>query len=197
MKKNLKYFAKVFVIFAFFVCGFFLSSCCSPKPVKVYVNFIGADERLGLESYSYYVDYNSPTKITFSIPAGYDHNKIVASVDGNTKELKFQYDGQAEEGYEYDVGKTLSWSINSVRSNFTLDVDLTQMTKIKHKVTLDSQLNDFKIVTVSKEKTEGRFSSLKNTDVLHVLFYFEGSEANMQILNGIHFDYNTQYLFLK
>ena len=191
MKKNLKYFANVFVIFAFFVCGFFLSSCCSPKPVKVYVNFIGADERLGLESYSYYVDYNSPTKITFSIPAGYDHNKIVASVDGVTKELKFQYDGQAEEGYEYDVGKTLSWSINSVRSNFTLDVDLTQMTKIKHKVTLDSQLNDFKIVTVSKEKTEGRFSSLKNTDVLETI-EFNGKVAYVEYGSYILFVHNTR-----
>ena len=191
MKKNLKYIANIFIIFAFFVCGFFLSSCCSPKPVKVYVNFIGADERLGLQSYSYYVEYNSPTKITFSIPAGYDHNEIVASINGVNKELTFQYDGQVEEGYEYDVGKTLSWYMNHVRSNFTLDINLTQMTKIKHQITLDSELNDFKIVTVSKEKTEGRFSSLKSSDVLETID-FNGKVAYVEYGSYILFIHNTR-----
>lgn len=189
--KKIRYVTNIFIVFAFFVCGFLLSSCCYPKPVKVTVNFIGADERLGLEDYSYTVKYNSPTTISFKVPEGYDHNKLVASIGEKIIDLDCEYDENEDDGFHYAVGKTLSWSLGAVRSKFTLDIDMTEMTMVKHKITLESGLADFKVVVVPQEKTESRFSSLDSSDVLETID-FNGNIAYVEYGSYILLIHNTE-----
>ena len=70
----------------FVLMGFFLSSC-SAKQCEVKVTFVGVDEDLELESYSYYVPFNESTTMTVKIPEGYDHTKVVTSINGYEQEL--------------------------------------------------------------------------------------------------------------
>ena len=75
---NLVYF---FMMPVLLLMGFFLSSCCSPKDCVVTVNFVGVDEDLGWEDYSYSVPFNEPTSITLNIPEGYDHTQVKAYIE--------------------------------------------------------------------------------------------------------------------
>ena len=73
--------------------GVFLSSCCSLRVYDVTVTFVGKDEGLELKNYSYKVEFNEPTTISFTIPEGYDHTKLTAAIDGVEQpyEVEFEY----------------------------------------------------------------------------------------------------------
>lgn len=135
--------------------GMILSSCCSIRTCEVTVNFVGAAEELGLETYAYPVDFNEGTKVSFDIPAGYDHTQLKLSIDGVEQEYEVEFEEEVAEEYQYAVSKRLTYSVLFIKRSFELKVDLTNMQKCSFDVTLDSSLKDFKLLLVDEASLEG------------------------------------------
>lgn len=174
-----KFFRKLSIYFCFLVVlvgGFLLTSCCSPNPCKVDVKFVGADTRLGLENYSFYVDFNETAKIEFPVPKGYDSSKIISTINNKNIEYEVAYTkGQTvKSGYEYDVDKKVSITINFVRRSFELDIDLTAMQKLTFDITLNDEMNNFDALIIPQEKSTGYFTSLSSSDVLKTVQFVDG-----------------------
>lgn len=166
MKKiglNITFLLTILLVF----CGIIFSSCCSPKPCKVSVVFEGADERLNLNNYSYNVEFNDDTSISFDVPAGYDHTKIKAKIDSVDIDYEVEY-AQGEvvaENYEYACKKTITYKVENVKRNFKLTIDLSQMQKYKFKITTQKGMSGFKLLVVPESKLD-RFITLEKADVL-------------------------------
>ena len=163
-KKNL---LSLIFVFALAICsGILFSSCCSPKACKVNVNFIGADPRLNLNSYSYEVDFTDTTTITFKVPKGYDHTKIRAEISGVNIDYDVTIDDVFyENDYLYDCNKTIKLRIENVKRYFTMNIDLSNMPKLTYDINLKDNLSGFKAVVISEEITD-RFIKLDASDII-------------------------------
>lgn len=165
-------------VFALAICSvFLLSSCCSPKACKVNVNFLGADPRLNLNSYSYEVDFNDSATITFKVPKGYDHTKISAEIsDVNIDYTVTIDDSIYEEDYLYDSNKTITYKIENVKRYFTINIDLSKMPKLTYDITLNDNLSNFKALIIPEEKTK-RFTKLTSSDVIQAVEFVNGKAS--------------------
>ena len=186
MKKIIRILSVSFVFTVMLFCGILLSSCCSPKPCEVKVTFVGADERLELEDYSYYVDFSETSKVSFTVPKGYDHTKISGSISGVSVPFEVQYkQGEiVEEGYEYTLDKEITFVTNFVKRDFELIIDLTQMLKLKFDITLANGMENFQAFLINKEKTEKFFTSFNESDVISKV-NFVNNKASIEYGNYV------------
>ena len=165
--KKIMYYCLAIVLLVF--CSISFSACCSNNGKTVTVNFIGADERLGLENYTYQVTMQKPTAITFKVPEGYDHTKIVGTIDGSEIESSVEFIDNANdfsERYYYALNKEVSFKISSVKRDFQIDIDLTEMKKRTFDITLDKNLTNCTLVTIPEEKTKTSLLDLNIQDTL-------------------------------
>lgn len=148
--------------------GMIMSSCCSARVCEISVNFVGVDEGVGLESYSFIVDFNESTKVSFNIPAGYDHTQVKLSIDDVEQEYNVEFEEEVPEEYQYSVSKKLTYSVFFVKRSFELKVDLSNMPKCSFDVAIDSGLKDFKLLIVDEDNLE-RLTELNSEKVQSVL----------------------------
>ncbi len=169
------------MIFGFvLLSSFALTSCCSPRGFVAAINFLNADSRLGLESYSYSVDFNTNTVVTFTIPEGYDHTGLEGRL--GTKILKYSTiysDLGVEEGYEYTTDKIITFTISKISRDFELNIDLTKVQFKTFDLKLSSALSNFKCVIVDEKSVENLTEVHKDKNVLEEL-YFVGNKLTIE-----------------
>lgn len=191
MKKIIKNLSICFGFLALLLCGFYLSSCCSPSPKEVTVTFKGADSRLGLKDYKYYVDFSDSTKVSFDVPKGYDHTAITGSISGVQVDysVKYKDESSLEEGYEYASEKTITFNIEFVKRDFELVIDLSEMQKLTFDITLDSSMKNFKAVTIKEDLVDGFMTKVTSEDILDTVDFVNG-KATIEYGNYVILNYN-------
>ena len=157
-----KYRICTFIFMCFLLCFVVLifESCCSPKEIVINVHFEGADSRLGLKDYKFKNEFGTSAYITFDVPKGYDHTKIKGTAEGYDLEYSVDYEiSNAEETYGmdylYDLNKSVTYRIAMVKRSCNVIIDMTEMTKKTFSLSLDSGMDGFKVLIISKEQTEG------------------------------------------
>lgn len=192
MKNRLKRISLCLGFFALIICGFLFSSCCSPSPSKISVHFEGADERLGLKDYTYDLAFNGNLVITFTVPKGYDHTKVSATINGNNisnEEVVFEEGKTVEEGYEYTLDKTITYRVNFIKRDSSVVVNLTDMQKLKFDVILDKDMENFTVLSIPEEKTEDLFLELLESEVIEQ-YSFTNHKASIEYGNFIVLKHN-------
>lgn len=129
--------------------GIILSSCCSPTIFTVNVTHIGASDGLEYEDYSYEVNFNDNTKISITIPAGYDHSKVKAYVDDKEQTPEVVFEKEIADELKYSISKTLTYNFKFIKKSFDFKFDLSEVKKLKFDITLNGDLGDFKVLTFS------------------------------------------------
>lgn len=163
MRKNKLY--TLCLIFAMLVMGFLLSSCCSPRPCVMKIEFIGVDPDLPLETYSKLVEFNGTEDVVIEIPEGFDHTQMSASIGTIAREpVSIEFEKEIEEEYQYSIKKTITYNIPHIKNDITLTIDCTNMPIKYFDINLTGGLENFKVVTVSEDKLE-RMTSLRESDI--------------------------------
>lgn len=192
MKNKLKRISLCLGFFALIICGFLFSSCCSPSPSKISVHFEGADERLGLKDYTYDLAFNGNLVVSFTVPKGYDHTKISATINGNNianEEVVFEEGKTVEEGYEYTLDKTITYRVNFIKRDSSVVVNLTDMQKLKFDIVLDKDMENFTVLSIPEEKTENLFLELLESEVIEQ-YSFTNHKASIEYGNYIVLKHN-------
>ncbi len=192
MKNKLKRLSLCLSFFALIICGFLFSSCCSPSPSKISVHFEGADERLGLKDYTYDLAFNGNLVVTFTVPKGYDHTKVSATINGNAitnQETVFEEDKTVEEGYEYTLDKTITYRVNFIKRDSAVVINLTDMQKLKFDIVLDKDMENFTVLSIPEEKTEDLFLELLDSEVIEK-HSFTNHKATVEYGNYIVLKHN-------
>ena len=166
------------------ICTLMLSSCCTPREIKVYVKFKNADPRLQLYDYDFKCDFGSSANITFDVPKGYDHTKLKGTAEGyninyyvsaveetdNPDYKKFK-DSQ---DYWFVLDKTVTFKIEVVKRSCTAIIDLSDMTKNTYNINLEKGMEGFQVLIVSKDKTD-TLIKLGSKDVLETIDFVNNS----------------------
>ena len=166
------------------ICTLMLSSCCTPREIKVYVKFKNADPRLQLYDYDFKCDFGSSANITFDVPKGYDHTKLKGTAEGyninyyvsaveetdNPDYKKFK-DSQ---DYWFVLDKIVTFKIEVVKRSCTAIIDLSDMTKNTYNINLEKGMEGFQVLIVSKDKTD-TLIKLGSKDVLETIDFVNNS----------------------
>lgn len=124
-----------------FLTSSLLGACCGMN-VKATVNFIGVDSELGFESYTEVLDIGEGLDITLNIPEGFEHDGLTVTLDGE-KNVAYEViydDPTIEEQYRYSTAKTIKFSISKATTDFTLDIDMTKVTRKAFSLNFSSSL---------------------------------------------------------
>lgn len=178
MKKKYKIFSFFCMCIMLLICALMLSSCCTPREIRVYVQFKNADPRLQLYDYDFKCDFGTTANITFSVPKGYDHTKLKGSAEGyninyyvsvveeeDNPDYKKYKDN---EEYWFTLDKTVTFKIEVVKRSCTAIIDLSDMTKNTYSINLEKGMSGFQVLIVSKDKTDGLIK-LGSKDVLETV----------------------------
>ena len=107
MRKNKLY--TLCLIFMVLFIGFLLSSCCSPRPCVMTIEFVGVDPDLPLETYSKLVEFNATEDVVVEIPEGFDHTQMSASIGTIAREpVSIEFEEEIEDAKKEEIEKALA-----------------------------------------------------------------------------------------
>lgn len=129
--------------------GIILSSCCSPTIFTISVTHEGVSDGLSYEDYSYEVNFNDNTKISITIPAGYDHSKVKAFVGEKEQTPEVVFEKEIADELKYSISKTLTYNFKFIKKSFDFKFDLSEVKKLKFDITLNGNLGDFQALVFS------------------------------------------------
>lgn len=137
-KKTLTLFAMLIVI----LLSGIISACGGSNEYTLSVVFKGVDPRLGLVDYTQTNKNGADVNIEFTIPAGYEHESLTVNLGRFEIDYDVEFGDEFDEGYSYTVDKKISMTIMGLNSNSELVLDMTNVTKRKFDIVINSDLID-------------------------------------------------------
>ncbi len=124
------------------IAGLLLSSCCSPSKRMIALNYINADESLGVQSDKLIKEFDEITEMEITVPEGFEIGEIPITLD-NGHVLNYEVilsDPTVDEGYEYTIQRTIKFTLPAPARNYACNVDLTTVCKKRIDINLSSSL---------------------------------------------------------
>lgn len=158
-----------------FLTSGLLGACCGMN-IKAEINFINVDSELDYESYLELLDIGQGLEMTLDIPEGFDHSGLSITLNG-IKEIPYEViydDPTVEEQYSYTTAKTIKFSIAKATTDFTLDIDMTTITRKSFEInvsnsitsqTTDNKNSNLYAVSIDPNSLD-RLTKLDSTNVL-------------------------------
>lgn len=123
--------------------GFF-SACCSAMKIEMKVVYEGVDPELNLTSYTKELDMGESVKLEYVIPEGFDHEGFKVLLN-NEKEIPWSVtyeDPYIEPQYAYTVQKRITFSVEKLIDDFTLNIDLSEVKRRALQLTVSDSILD-------------------------------------------------------
>lgn len=144
----------VCLLIMLFLSSSLLGACCS-MDIEATVNFIGVDSELDYESYIQKLDIGESLDISLSIPEGFDHEGFEVFLEDKAISYEVTYDDpNIEEQYRYSTGKTITFSVSKAIGDFTLNIDMTSVTRKAFTINFSNGLVDGAKTEKSNKKGE-------------------------------------------
>lgn len=136
----------------------FFGACCSMSVVAD-INFVGVDAEFDYASHKKIMDIGSSLEMTLEIPEGFDHEGLRVVLD-DEREVPYEvvYDNpNIEEAYRYTVGKTITFEVAKVISDFKLTIDMTKVKRKAFAIKLSSNITS---ATTTENSSKEKISNI-------------------------------------
>lgn len=183
-----------------FLSSSLLGACCGMN-IKAEINFINVDSELDYKSYVEVLDIGQGLEMVLDIPEGFDHEGLVVTLNG-TKDIPYEviYDNpNVEEKYRYTTGKTIKFSVAKATTDFTVDVDMTKVTRRAFTLNISSGItSSTTTLNDKKENVSNLYAVSINPDGLDRLTRLDASNvlAKRLVVNNKVTVYYDEYIAL-
>lgn len=104
-----------------------ITACCAPAVFTVTVEFVNADEGIGVKTYSEEITFGNSFNLEFTIPEGYE-STLLKTLTCNDKVYDitktFAEESLSSDDLEYATEKTITFGINEVTADFKIVFDM-------------------------------------------------------------------------